>query len=162
MSQDEHRNNEEEGIKVKDKRRFTPEGETREPDEDTGEKELHASHAEAPKEHRQEPAASTTEGTEQKSAGAPPGGQDRRMPPMDFATFLLSLASSVQIHLGVIANPQTGKQETNLQLAKETIDLLELLREKTKGNLTDDEEKIFEHVLYELRMLYVEKSKQTT
>lgn len=131
------------GIKVKDHRRFTSEGEEREPDEDTGEKEAEAEEGPAKSEARAE-----GEGTKRKE-----------MPPIDFVTFVLSLATSAQIHMGAIANPQTGKQETNLRIAKETIDLLEILKEKTKGNLTSDEERLFEHVLYDLRMMYVDRTK---
>ena len=149
-------------IKVKDKRRFTPEGESRKPDEDTGERE-----AEKQAEVEAEPAPeSKAEEKEGPKAKEPPErqpaseGEERQMPPIDFATFILSLATSAQIHLGAIPNPQTGKAETNLKLAKETIDLLEILKEKTKGNLTPDEERLFEHLLYDLRMMYVERSKK--
>ena len=64
------------------------------------------------------------------------------------------------MHLGILPNPSTGKEEPQLSLAKETIDLLGILREKTKGNLTADEERLFDHVLYDLRMIYVEQSKK--
>ena len=83
---------------------------------------------------------------------------EQQMPPIDFSTFVLSLATSVQVHLGAIPNPTSGRSEQNLQLARETIDLLSILKEKTKGNLTTDEERLFEHVLYDLRMMYVEKN----
>ena len=86
-------------------------------------------------------------------------GKAGELPPIDFATFILSMATSAQIHMGAIANPQTGKQEVNLRVAKETIDLLEILKVKTEGNLTKDEERLFEHLLYGLRMMYVERSK---
>jgi hypothetical protein len=135
------------GIKVKDKRRFDSEGEARAPDEDTGEKQAEAkveAEDKAKEEPRPEPAGAKREG----------------LPPIDFPTFILSLATSAQVHLGAIANPQTGKSEMNLPLAKETIDLLEILKEKTKGNLSNDEERLFEHLLYDLRMMYVEKDKQ--
>jgi Domain of unknown function (DUF1844) len=81
------------------------------------------------------------------------------LPPIDFPTFILSLATSAQVHLGAIPNPATGKEERNLSIAKETIDLLGMLQEKTKGNLTPDEERLFDHVLYDLRMMYVERNK---
>ncbi len=56
-------------------------------------------------------------------------------------------------------NPQTGKSEKNLKVAKETIDILEMLKEKTKGNLTKEEGELFDHILYEVRMGYMEVSK---
>jgi hypothetical protein len=80
------------------------------------------------------------------------------LPPIDFPTFVLSLATSAQVHLGAVPNPTTGKEERNLGMAKETIDLLAILKDKTKGNLTDEEERLFEHVLYDLRMMYIEQS----
>ena len=82
------------------------------------------------------------------------------MPQLDFATFILSLASSAQVHMGVLANPATGKQERRLPLAKETIDLIAMLKEKTEGNLTDEEAKLVDGLLYDLRMAYVELNKQ--
>ena len=137
--------NEMEGdIKIKDKRRFDSEGEARAPDEDTGDRQ-----AEAKAEAKEGPAKTEKERADQQG-----------LPPIDFSTFVLSLATSAQVHLGAIANPQTSRLETNLPLAKETIDLLEILKEKTKGNLTNDEDRLFEHLLYDLRMMYVEKNKQ--
>ncbi|MFH1829493.1 MAG: DUF1844 domain-containing protein [Pseudomonadota bacterium] len=130
----------EEDIKVTDKRRFTKEGEAKQPD--VGSKEPH------PQEKHEEKAEKGREAFDQK------------LPPLDFATFVLSLATSAQVHLGAIPNPTTGKQEQNLPIAKETIDLLDILRDKTKGNLTSDEERLFEHVLYDLRMMYVERNKK--
>lgn len=148
-------------IKIKDKRRFTPEGEEREPDEDTGEKQAEAE-VEAEGKAETEAEARVEEKKEEPKAEEPPKAppSGHQMPPLDFATFILSLATSAQVHLGAIPNPQTGKQEQNFGLAKETIDLLEILKEKTKGNLTKDEERLFEHLLYDLRMMYVERSKK--
>ncbi len=63
------------------------------------------------------------------------------------------------IHLGVLANPQTQQNEKNIELAKEEIDLIAMLEAKTKGNLTENEAKVIEQVLFELRMRFVEVSK---
>jgi hypothetical protein len=81
-------------------------------------------------------------------------------PPVDFSTFVLSLASTALIQMGVAPHPETGKQEKEPELARETIDLLGLLREKTKGNLTDEETKFFDAVLYDLRVQFVESSRK--
>lgn len=81
------------------------------------------------------------------------------MPQIDFTTFVLSLASSVQVHLGLVPNPATSKAEKNLEMGKQTIDLLGLLEEKTKGNLTEDENRILSHVLHDLRLQYLEAKK---
>ena len=89
-----------------------------------------------------------------------PKEEARSLPPMDFSTFMLSLATSAQVHLGVVPNPATGKQERRLPLAKETIDLIGLLKEKTQGNLSDEEARLIERALYDLRMMYVEMSEK--
>jgi hypothetical protein len=81
------------------------------------------------------------------------------LPKIDFATFVLSLSHSALMHLGEAPNPETNSVESNLALAKQNIDLLGLLEEKTKGNLTGDEERLLAQVLFDLRMRYVERSK---
>lgn len=78
---------------------------------------------------------------------------------MDFSTFIMSLASAVYIDLGLIVNPMTNKKEKNLFVAKQHIDLIEMLKIKTKGNLSDDENKMIESILYQLHMAYVEANK---
>jgi hypothetical protein len=76
---------------------------------------------------------------------------------IDFATFLLSLGSSVLIHLGEAPDPNSGeKQPVNLPLAQQSIDLLAVLQEKTKGNLTDDEGRFLTTLLFDLRMKFVQ------
>ena len=82
-----------------------------------------------------------------------------QLPEINFATFIFSLNHSVLVHLGVTEDPVTGKKERNLPLAKQTIDILGMLEEKTKGNLTTDEEKMLKNMLYDLRMIYI-KEKQ--
>ncbi|MBX3192473.1 MAG: DUF1844 domain-containing protein [Labilithrix sp.] len=81
------------------------------------------------------------------------------LPSIDFATFVLSLSHSALMHLGEAPDPETNKVETHLPLAKQNIDILGLLEEKTKGNLTGDEERLLAQVLFDLRMRYVERSK---
>ena len=80
------------------------------------------------------------------------------LPPMDFTTFCLSLASSAMIHLGHAPSPEDGKTEKILPLAKQTIDILALLEEKTRGNLTGEEAKLLSTVLYDLRLRYVQEN----
>ena len=81
------------------------------------------------------------------------------LPTIDFATFILSLSHSALMHLGETAHPDTNKVEANLPLAKQNIDLLGLLEEKTKGNLSGEEERLLAQVLFDLRMRYMERSK---
>ncbi|CAN5372067.1 DUF1844 domain-containing protein [soil metagenome] len=79
--------------------------------------------------------------------------------PLDFATFILSLNHSAMMHLGEAPHPEDERVEINLPLAKQTIDLLGLLEERTKGNLTGEEERLMTQLLFDLRLRYVERSK---
>ncbi len=81
------------------------------------------------------------------------------LPNIDFSTFVLSLSHSALMHLGEAPNPETGKTEQSPALARQTIDLIGMLEEKTRGNLTGDEERLLEQILYDLRMRYVELTK---
>jgi hypothetical protein len=82
-------------------------------------------------------------------------GQESPLPEISFTNLLFSLSTSALIQLGEIQDPVTQQSSKNIPLAKQTIDLLGMLREKTKGNLTADEEKFLESILYDLRMRYV-------
>ena len=84
---------------------------------------------------------------------------DETLPHIDFATFVLSLSHSALMHLGEAPNPETGKVEKNLAMARQSIDLIGMLEEKTKGNLTGEEERLIAQILYDLRMRFVELSK---
>lgn len=84
------------------------------------------------------------------------------LPTIDFSTFVLSLSHSALMHLGEAPHPETNAVEANLALAKQNIDLLALLEEKTKGNLSGDEERLLAQVLFDLRMRFVERSKETS
>lgn len=80
--------------------------------------------------------------------------------PIDFSTLCLSLSTSALIHLGAMAHPETGRVEAHLPLARQTIDTLGMLQEKTQGNLSKDEARLLEHLLYDLRLKYVEAGKK--
>lgn len=77
-----------------------------------------------------------------------------------FSTFVLGLASSALIHLGEAPNPETGQAAINLVLARQSLDLLDLLRQKTKGNLTLEEEQLFTTLLTDLRLRFVQKQQR--
>ena len=94
-----------------------------------------------------------------KQVGAETGQQPQQPFQIDFSTFIMSLTSSAFYHLGDIADPETGKTETNLPAVHQTIDMLTMLREKTKGNLNEEENKLLEQLIYELQMKYVAKTK---
>jgi len=85
--------------------------------------------------------------------------QDFAMPAINFSTFILSLNSAALVHLGAATDPINGSRSVNLPLAKQTIDILAMMEEKTKGNLTDDEKRLVTHLMYELRLLYVKEAK---
>ena len=78
-------------------------------------------------------------------------------PAITFSSLIFSLSSTAFMHLGAIPDPNTGKTEKDLALAKQTIDLLGVLREKTRNNLDQEEENLFEHLLYDLRLAYVKE-----
>ena len=84
---------------------------------------------------------------------------DRTPAPIDFYTFVLSLGSSAFVHLGDSPHPETGELVSpDLPLAKQTIDILSMLHDKTKGNLTEEEEKFLESLLTDLRLRFVQRS----
>ncbi len=120
-----------EGFTVKDKRTFDSEGKIRE--------ELKKAKKQGAKEERK---------------------RSVPLPEINFSSFLLSLSSSTLLHLGEVADPQSGEKKKDLDLAKQSIDIISLLRDKTKGNLTQEEEKLLDHLLYDLRMRFVNASKQ--
>lgn len=120
-----------EGFTVKDKRTFDSEGKVRE------------------------------EFKKAKKQGAKEEGRRSvPLPEVNFSSFLLSLSSSTLLHLGEVADPESGEKKKDLALAKQSIDIISLLRDKTKGNLTQEEEKLLDHLLYDLRMRFVNASKQ--
>jgi hypothetical protein len=93
---------------------------------------------------------------------APPPPEHAALPPADFAAIVLSFASSALFHLGLVADPETGEPgEKSLPLAQHSIDLLELLQLKTRGNLNSDETELLTNLLTELRVRYVESSKSS-
>jgi len=89
------------------------------------------------------------------------GGKTRipPLPPVNFSAFVLSLNSSALVHLGELAMPGEDACKVDLNLARHSIDVLVMLEEKTRGNLTEDEEKLLKHVLYDLRMKFIAASK---
>ncbi len=83
---------------------------------------------------------------------------DTLIPEINFSTFILSLSSSAILHFGDIEDPISGKKERNLTIAKQTIDMIDMLKEKTKGNLTKDEDSLMENIIYELKIRFVKES----
>jgi hypothetical protein len=132
---------------IKDKRMFSEEGQDHQEEERAAKEE---ERAESSEEEAQAP----------DSEDAAASGEDAesfQLPEINFATFIFSLNSSVLAHLGIIDDPASGKKVKNLALAKQTIDILGMLEEKTRGNLTEDEESMLKNILYDLRMIYVKE-----
>lgn len=125
------------GFKVNDKRRFEPDGREKE---------------DAPPEASRGSAAGAAGDQDLPRANA-----DGPLPEIDFTTFVLSLVTSVMISLGESEHPEGGRKK-DLPMAKQTIDILGMLRDKTQGNLTKEEKKLLDEVLYDLRLRFVAAS----
>jgi len=93
-------------------------------------------------------------------ANDPNNQDDGTLPSIDFSTFIVSLSHSAFMYLGDAAPPE-GAGGRNLVMARQTIDILGLLADKTRGNLSGEEERLLEQILYELRMQYVEATKES-
>lgn len=132
------------GFKVEDRRRFSP---------DTGEPRVKAEEPERPA------ATGESEGS-RTEAQQDAGAEQKALPEINFSTFVISLSTQVLMNLGEISNPLSGAVEKDIPVAKQMIDILGMLREKTRGNLDSGEEKLMEDVLYDLRMKYVEAVKK--
>lgn len=129
------------GFKVEDRRRFSDTGEAR---------------PETPNETPQRPAERDDRPAE--TAAPPPQSQQQEAAlPLNFSTFILSLSTQVLVHLGEIPNPIDNKLGADLLAAKNMIDILGILKEKTKGNLDNSESGLLDTVLYDLRLKYVER-----
>ncbi len=94
-----------------------------------------------------------------KGAPAHNGGEGEKLPAIDFSTFVLSLSHSALVHLGDAPAPDGHAGERDLTLARQTIDLLAILQEKTRNNLSGEEERLLDQALYDLRVRFVEVSK---
>ena len=79
---------------------------------------------------------------------------------IDFSTLIMSFASAAMISMGRVTDPATGAVQRNLAVAQQNIDIITLLYEKTRGNLTAEEERLMDQILYELRMVFVEAMKE--
>ena len=79
-------------------------------------------------------------------------------PPINFTNFVLSLSTSALFHFGDFPDPATGSTQKNLSAAKQTIDMLDMINEKTKGNLNEQENNLIQGVLYELKLRYVKEN----
>jgi hypothetical protein len=140
------------GFTVKDRRRFSPE--TGEPRADGTDEAPEAA-----------PAGGPAAGAGQSGAQAEAEGSGRprehaaQVPEITLSTFILSMSTQALMHMGEIEGPEGEKAERDMVAAQQVIDILGMLRAKTKGNLEQNEEALFDHLLYDLRMRFVELSK---
>ncbi len=128
--------NEEKGFVFKDRRKIFSESEKEPERRET-----------APQEEKAQEEAEKME-----SPPRPP------LPEVNFSTFIVSLSTEVLFHLGEFPHPVSGEKQKDLPLAKHAIDTLAMLKEKTQGNLSDEEQKLMEGMLYDLRMAYIRAS----
>jgi hypothetical protein len=149
MEESEHN----EGFRVVDRRRFTSDGESK---------------AKEPEERQSPPAAEQAEHFEaqradtQQASGAEEGersGRKQPPPPMDFSLFILSLANTALFQLGLIRAPDSQDVKQDIPGARQTIDILAILEEKTRGNLSDQEKSLLADTLFQLRMAFVEATR---
>ncbi len=124
------------GFTVKDRRSFDEEGDLKK------ENDVKETPPEEPKETKQK-----TEAT-----GQP-------LPEVNFSSLIFSLSSSALLHLGEIDDPQTGEKREDLPMAKHSIDIISMLKDKTRGNLDDEEQKFIDSILTDLRLRYVKSIK---
>lgn len=82
--------------------------------------------------------------------------QGKELPAVDFLTLVVSMSHSALLHLGDAPDPATGGREKNLPLARNSIEILTMLQEKTRGNLDGNEERVLSQAIYDLRMRFVE------
>ena len=146
---DQEEKQEGKGFTVQDRRRFSPE---------TGEAREDA--PEAPRAASAEPefsAAASATGSESTAAS---DKAQEPLPEINFSTFVISLSTQALMHLGEIADPLSGKVSKDIPVAKQMIDIIGMLKDKTKGNLNAGEERLTEEILFDLRMKYVEAVKK--
>ncbi len=137
------------GFVIKDRRMFTETGEARQ------------EKAEAQEEKRPEPPEEPAGKPAEEARNREEPRREQPMPEMNFSNFVISLSTSVMLHFGDFPDPATKKAERNLVAAKQTIDILGMLKEKTKDNLEPDEQGLLDAMLFELRMRFVkEKDKE--
>ncbi len=144
-------NNGEKGFVIKDRRLFDEGGEARADAAREGEK----------KESEQKPEAVDEKVRDEETVEGDGGTEDYQLPEMNFHNFILSLYTSVIFNLGELADPVSNKKKKDLKAAKQTIDILGMLKEKTTGNLDNSEKELLDGILSESRMRYVKESEKS-
>lgn len=160
-------------FKVDDRRRFSPEGELK-PEFQGADEPAATARPDAPPSGSTDTvssaagastSASTSAGSAQ-TADRPSGAQSRARanagvaPEITFGTFVVGLSTQALVHLGEIPDPLSGQPSADLPAAQQLIDIIAILKDKTRGNLDRDEDALLETILFELRMKYVERARQ--
>jgi hypothetical protein len=109
---------------------------------------------------REEPPAKGSPAEPEEKEKVEEKGYAGELPPANFSTFVLSLSASALMNLGDIKNPATDKTEKDPVMAKHTIDIIGILKDKTKGNLNEEEGKLISNVLHDLRLRYVKVTEE--
>jgi len=160
-------------FKVDDRRRFSPEGELKPEFQGTDEPTAGA-RTDAPPAGGGDTASSAAAASASASISAgsaraaerPSTAQSRARasagvaPEITFGTFVVGLSTQALVHLGEIPDPLSGQPSADLPAAQQLIDIIAILKEKTRGNLDHDEDTLLETILFELRMKYVERARQ--
>jgi hypothetical protein len=157
-------------FKVTDRRLFNADGTPREvPEAERAEEQPSAAKSPGSVEIGSTPESTAATGASTAGAKAPPGAETNEQAdlpgvddPTSFANFLMSIASNAASSLGLMEHPITGKRAIDLELGKHWIDVLGMLQQKTRGNLSQQEQQILEGLLADLRMQYVSLANSTT
>ncbi len=131
------------GFVIKDRRLFDESGASR--DEKA-----------APAEEKR-PSEKTADVQEPQTGKESSETEDATLPEINFAGFIISLGTTAMYHFGDFPDPVTKETRRNLPAAKQTVDILSILKTKTEGNLDDDERQLLDGLLYELRMRFVKE-----
>lgn len=152
----EEREKEEKGFVVRDKRHLFKEEGKEPPDREEKAEKTEADEQGLKEEARREKAEAREKGEkEPKEEKKEKQKREVPLPEVTFSNFVFSLSTQALIQLGEIQDPESKKTVKHLSLAKQTIDLIGMLKEKTTGNLTKEEQALVDSALYDLRMRYV-------
>ncbi len=153
MAGDEQESGKQSSFKVQDRRRFSATGDAREDADASNERAAPA------------PEATPAEPPHADTTSVPPPGDAAPHPAhpgeeITFASFVFSLSTQALVHLGEIPDPVDGATHLQLEAARQIIDILAVLSEKTRGNLDPAENSLLENALYDLRMRYVDRARR--
>ncbi|MDD5101159.1 MAG: DUF1844 domain-containing protein [Syntrophales bacterium] len=132
------------GFVIKDRRLFDESGTSRDEQQATQTEE-------------KRPSEKTADGQGSQTGKASSETEDTTLPEINFAGFIISLSTTAMYHFGDFPDPVTKETRRNLPAAKQTVDILSILKTKTEGNLDDDERQLLDGLLYELRMRFVKE-----